>query len=181
MAFLLDGLHEDLNRIQNKPYTETVDSDGRLDEVSVFLACFCDYEHSVIFFQCLHCMLMQVVADEAWQRHKMRNDSFIVDLFQGQFKSKLVCPMCSKVIPNTAIFMKIMNKIHNICIGCCLNKFPRTFPIPFTNIHISPFRFQSPLTLSCTCLYPCPRSKRCYRFIISLKNLTESPLRQVSF
>nr|XP_005162176.1 ubiquitin carboxyl-terminal hydrolase 19 isoform X2 [Danio rerio] len=70
MAFLLDGLHEDLNRIQNKPYTETVDSDGRQDEV---------------------------VAEEAWQRHKMRNDSFIVDLFQGQYKSKLVCPMCSKV------------------------------------------------------------------------------------
>uniref|UniRef100_A0A4W3K929 ubiquitinyl hydrolase 1 n=1 Tax=Callorhinchus milii TaxID=7868 RepID=A0A4W3K929_CALMI len=63
MAFLLDGLHEDLNRIQNKPYTETVDSDGRLDEV---------------------------VAEEAWDRHKMRNDSFIVDLFQGQYKSKLV-------------------------------------------------------------------------------------------
>uniref|UniRef100_A0A8C9WJV4 ubiquitinyl hydrolase 1 n=1 Tax=Scleropages formosus TaxID=113540 RepID=A0A8C9WJV4_SCLFO len=70
MAFLLDGLHEDLNRIQNKPYTETVDSDGRQDEV---------------------------VAEEAWQRHKMRNDSFIVDLFQGQYKSKLVCPICSKV------------------------------------------------------------------------------------
>uniref|UniRef100_A0A8C6JT29 Ubiquitin carboxyl-terminal hydrolase 19 n=1 Tax=Melopsittacus undulatus TaxID=13146 RepID=A0A8C6JT29_MELUD len=70
MAFLLDGLHEDLNRIQNKPYTETVDSDGRPD---------------------------QVVAEEAWQRHKMRNDSFIVDLFQGQYKSKLVCPVCSKV------------------------------------------------------------------------------------
>lgn len=33
MAFLLDGLHEDLNRIQHKPYTETVDSDGRPDEV----------------------------------------------------------------------------------------------------------------------------------------------------
>uniref|UniRef100_A0A8C2IDZ5 ubiquitinyl hydrolase 1 n=1 Tax=Cyprinus carpio TaxID=7962 RepID=A0A8C2IDZ5_CYPCA len=70
MAFLLDGLHEDLNRIQNKPYTETVDSDGRQDEF---------------------------VAEEAWQRHKMRNDSFIVDLFQGQYKSKLVCPVCSKV------------------------------------------------------------------------------------
>ncbi|XP_035596633.1 ubiquitin carboxyl-terminal hydrolase 19 isoform X1 [Oncorhynchus keta] len=75
MAFLLDGLHEDLNRIQNKPYTETVDSDGRLDEVGE----------------------IEVVAEEAWQRHKMRNDSFIVDLFQGQYKSKLVCPMCSKV------------------------------------------------------------------------------------
>ncbi|TRY90639.1 hypothetical protein DNTS_003701 [Danionella cerebrum] len=70
MAFLLDGLHEDLNRIQNKPYTETVDSEGRQDEV---------------------------VAEEAWQRHKMRNDSFIVDLFQGQYKSKLVCPVCAKV------------------------------------------------------------------------------------
>lgn len=39
----------------------------------------------------------QVVAEEAWQRHKMRNDSFIVDLFQGQYKSKLVCPVCAKV------------------------------------------------------------------------------------
>ncbi|KAM4722759.1 ubiquitin carboxyl-terminal hydrolase 19 [Rhinophrynus dorsalis] len=70
MAFLLDGLHEDLNRIQTKPYTETVDSDGRPDEE---------------------------VADEAWLRHKMRNDSFVVDLFQGQYKSKLVCPVCAKV------------------------------------------------------------------------------------
>lgn len=27
----------------------------------------------------------------------MRNDSFVVDLFQGQYKSKLVCPVCAKV------------------------------------------------------------------------------------
>ncbi len=33
MAFLLDGLHEDQNRIKHKPYTQTVDSDGRADEV----------------------------------------------------------------------------------------------------------------------------------------------------
>lgn len=105
MAFLLDGLHEDLNRIQNKPYTETVDSDGRLDEVSRgawgVWTCFCDWEHVLVsFFSTFPLgVLTQVVADEAWQRHKMRNDSFIVDLFQGQFKSKLVCPMCSKVIP----------------------------------------------------------------------------------
>lgn len=33
MAFLLDGLHEDLNRVRDKPYTTTVDSDGRRDEV----------------------------------------------------------------------------------------------------------------------------------------------------
>ncbi|XP_078342012.1 ubiquitin carboxyl-terminal hydrolase 19-like isoform X3 [Crassostrea virginica] len=70
MAFFLDGLHEDLNRIKKKPYTETVDSDGRSDEV---------------------------VADEAWDIYKKRNDSFIVDLFQGQYKSKLTCPVCGKI------------------------------------------------------------------------------------
>lgn len=42
-------------------------------------------------------VLFQVVANEAWEVYKKRNDSFIVDLFQGQYKSKLVCPICEKV------------------------------------------------------------------------------------
>jgi len=33
MAFLLDGLHEDLNRIHNKPYVEIKEADNRPDEV----------------------------------------------------------------------------------------------------------------------------------------------------
>jgi len=33
MAFLLDGLHEDLNRIRNKPYVEIKEADSRPDEV----------------------------------------------------------------------------------------------------------------------------------------------------
>ncbi|XP_013408956.1 ubiquitin carboxyl-terminal hydrolase 19 [Lingula anatina] len=70
MAFLLDGLHEDLNRVRDKPYTETVEDKGRPDEV---------------------------VAAEAWEVYQKRNNSFIVDSFQGQFKSKLVCPHCNKV------------------------------------------------------------------------------------
>lgn len=70
LAFLLDGIHEDLNRVKKKPYTEMVEDRGRPDEV---------------------------VADEAWAVHKKRNDSFIVDLFQGQYKSKLLCPVCHKV------------------------------------------------------------------------------------
>jgi ubiquitin C-terminal hydrolase len=37
------------------------------------------------------------VADQAWEEYKKRNNSFIVDLFQGQYKSKLVCPICGKV------------------------------------------------------------------------------------
>lgn len=41
LAFLLDGLHEDLNRVHDKPYVELKDSNGRSDvivaqEVSLF-------------------------------------------------------------------------------------------------------------------------------------------------
>lgn len=31
LAFLLDGLHEDLNRVHGKPYSELTDSEGRPD------------------------------------------------------------------------------------------------------------------------------------------------------
>lgn len=34
MVFLLDFLHEDLNKIKEKPYIEAKDADGRPDEVS---------------------------------------------------------------------------------------------------------------------------------------------------
>lgn len=39
----------------------------------------------------------QEVAQEAWQNHKRRNDSVIVDTFHGLFKSTLVCPDCGNV------------------------------------------------------------------------------------
>ncbi|KAB2606395.1 ubiquitin carboxyl-terminal hydrolase 8 [Pyrus ussuriensis x Pyrus communis] len=70
LAFLLDGLHEDLNRVKCKPYVEVKDGDGRQDEE---------------------------VADEYWGNHLARNDSIIVDVCQGQYKSTLVCPVCKKV------------------------------------------------------------------------------------
>ncbi|XXG78580.1 hypothetical protein AAC387_Pa08g2500 [Persea americana] len=70
LAFLLDGLHEDLNRVKVKPYVKSKDADGRPDEE---------------------------VADEYWANHIARNDSIIVDVCQGQYKSTLVCPACGKV------------------------------------------------------------------------------------
>ncbi|XP_048050954.1 LOW QUALITY PROTEIN: ubiquitin carboxyl-terminal hydrolase 15-like [Megalobrama amblycephala] len=70
LAFLLDGLHEDLNRIRKKPYIQLKDADGRPDKV---------------------------VAEEAWENHIKRNDSIIVDIFHGLFKSTLVCPVCAKI------------------------------------------------------------------------------------
>ncbi|KIR27707.1 ubiquitin carboxyl-terminal hydrolase 4/11/15 [Cryptococcus deuterogattii R265] len=73
IAFLLDGLHEDLNRILKKPYIEKPDwkpggGDKELAELG----------------------------KECWDGYKKRNDSVIVDLFQGQLKSTLVCPECHK-------------------------------------------------------------------------------------
>ncbi|XP_034687911.1 ubiquitin carboxyl-terminal hydrolase 8 isoform X3 [Vitis riparia] len=70
LAFLLDGLHEDLNRVKCKPYIEAKDGEGRPDEE---------------------------VADEYWRNHLARNDSIIVDVSQGQYRSTLVCPVCKKV------------------------------------------------------------------------------------
>lgn len=73
LAFLLDGLHEDLNRIKKKPYIEKPDwkaggGDRELAELG----------------------------RECWDGYKKRNDSVIVDLFQGQLQSTLVCPDCHK-------------------------------------------------------------------------------------
>ena len=69
ISFLLDGLHEDLNRVLKKPYME-------LNEIEKP-----DKE----------------AAEESWGRHLLRNKSIIVDTFQGQYKSTLVCPECNKV------------------------------------------------------------------------------------
>lgn len=69
LAFLLDGLHEDLNRVHDKPYVELSDSEGRPDIV---------------------------VAQEAWENHLLRNRSIVVELFHGQLKSKVTCGVCKR-------------------------------------------------------------------------------------
>lgn len=73
MEHFLDVLHEDLNRVDRnnvQPATAIENEDKLSDEQ---------------------------LANEQWKRHKERNDSIITELFYGQYKSKLVCPQCSKV------------------------------------------------------------------------------------
>lgn len=67
LAFLLSGLSEDLNRIEDKPYIEAPDSDGRPDEE---------------------------LAEIWWSNHLKREMSIIVALFTGQYKSLLTCQTC---------------------------------------------------------------------------------------
>ena len=71
LAFFLDGLHEDLNRVRQKPYIEEGESDGTDDDSSV--------------------------AAEAWDNFKKRNDSIVSDHIYGQHKSTLTCPKCNRV------------------------------------------------------------------------------------
>ncbi|RKP01268.1 hypothetical protein CXG81DRAFT_12204, partial [Caulochytrium protostelioides] len=70
LGFLLDGLHEDLNRVRKKPYTEVPSMEGQPDVL---------------------------VAKTMWDLHLQRNNSIIVDLFQGQLKSSVKCTHCSNV------------------------------------------------------------------------------------
>ena len=65
---MLDGLHEDLNRVLKKPYIEAVEVGERDDET---------------------------VAAEAWASYLQRDRSVIVDQFQGQLKSTVRCAECS--------------------------------------------------------------------------------------
>ncbi|OJJ31576.1 hypothetical protein ASPWEDRAFT_32201 [Aspergillus wentii DTO 134E9] len=76
LLFLLDGLQEDLNRIQKKPYIEKPDS---TDEMVHNRAALVEF------------------ASKCWDIYKARNDSVITDLFAGMYKSTLHCPACEKV------------------------------------------------------------------------------------
>jgi len=69
LSFLLDYLHEDLNRVLKKPYVEVKDYDGRPDEI---------------------------VAEESWSNHLKRNQSVIQELLHGQLKAQYECSECKK-------------------------------------------------------------------------------------
>jgi ubiquitin C-terminal hydrolase len=71
MGSLLSLLHEDLNRIDKRPVLEPLECEGWSDSK---------------------------IAEESWKRFLSRDHSIIVDNFFGQFKSKLTCPECNKVI-----------------------------------------------------------------------------------
>ncbi|ORX47414.1 cysteine proteinase [Hesseltinella vesiculosa] len=78
VATLLDGLHEDLNRVDKKPYMD-LSEQADLPE--------------------------KEFANLSWSYHKSRNDSIISDLFHGQFRSVLTCTVCSKTSTTFDPFM----------------------------------------------------------------------------
>ncbi|KAL7580968.1 hypothetical protein ACA910_005782 [Epithemia clementina (nom. ined.)] len=67
--FLMDGLHEDLNRVKQKPYVEELEGFGMEDRQA---------------------------AVESWKKHLLRHDSIFVDHCQGMHRSHLTCPQCGR-------------------------------------------------------------------------------------
>ena len=80
LGFLLDGLHEDCNYVVKKPPPVEMTSEREHD---------------------LETLPPQVMSDREWQIYKMRNDSFIVQCFQGQFRNQLRCLTCQRVRPRS--------------------------------------------------------------------------------
>ncbi|XP_077419987.1 ubiquitin carboxyl-terminal hydrolase 8 isoform X1 [Vanacampus margaritifer] len=78
LLFLMDGLHEDLNKADNRKRYKEEDND-HLDD--------------------------QMAADQAWGKHKLLNESIIVALFQGQFKSTVQCQTCHRKSRTFETFM----------------------------------------------------------------------------
>ena len=102
VAFLLDGLHEDLNRVLRKPYVEKPDWEGGQD------------------------LELARLAQKSWEGYMLRNDSVIVDLFQGQYQSTLVCPECQKVrvVRIVLAFAEHRRRSPSHSIRSCISPFP---------------------------------------------------------
>lgn len=100
--FLMDGLHEDLNRVKTKPYVEELEGFGMDD---------------------------QEAAIESWRKHLLRHDSIIVDHCQGMHRSHLTCPRCGResikfdVFSSISLPLATTKKTNSIKLEDCLEKF----------------------------------------------------------
>ncbi|CAD8054281.1 unnamed protein product [Paramecium sonneborni] len=86
LSYLLDGLHEDLNRILNKPIVTDIEITNESD---------------------------QQASEKFWVNYTLRNQSKIQELMVGQYKSTLVCPICSRISKTFDPFMSLSLPIPN--------------------------------------------------------------------
>ncbi|CAK60583.1 unnamed protein product (macronuclear) [Paramecium tetraurelia] len=80
LSYLLDGLHEDLNRVLNKPIVTDIEITNESD---------------------------QQASEKFWINYTLRNQSKIQELMVGQYKSTLVCPICSRISKTFDPFMSL--------------------------------------------------------------------------
>ncbi|BGP39848.1 ubiquitin-specific protease doa4 [Rhodotorula kratochvilovae] len=110
LGFLLDGLHEDCNYVVKKPPPVEMTPEREHD---------------------LETLPPQVMSDREWQIYKMRNDSFIVQCFQGQFRNQLRCLTCQKTSTTYNTFMPLSvpipggRGVGKVSLMACLEQFVR--------------------------------------------------------
>ena len=108
LGFLLDGLHEDLNKVLNKPYVQTPDEQQKDDSIE---------------------------AQNSWNRFLMRNQSLLVDLFYGMYKSTVYCQNkeCNNVSkafdPFATLSLSITSSIRQYVVKCYFVFYDISIPI----------------------------------------------------
>lgn len=118
-AFLLDSLHEDLNRVVDKPQTEKPElPDDKIADPAA----------------------IKELANQCWDLHRKRNDSVILDLFTGLYKSTVVCPECSKVSVTFDPFSDLTLPLPSSNIWVHKVTFvPLSGPVKQTEVALDPF------------------------------------------
>lgn len=133
LTFLLDGLHEDLNRVISKPNNESSpEREAELEKLP-----------------------QQIASEQEWEIYRMRNDSLIVDYFQGQFRNRMECLTCHHVSDDGTLTSRALSysrvprfrlqrpTIH-LCIYPCRyppSRVPQRFPCTRVWTHLSRRRY----------------------------------------
>lgn len=94
LSFLLDGLHEDLNRVRRGRGGGR--QQQRQQQVSMSSCSTTDPPASTFAMDANVAKhdSETVLACKTWKNHLLRNDSIIVDHFQGMQRTSLTCPHC---------------------------------------------------------------------------------------
>ncbi|KAK0466830.1 ubiquitin carboxyl-terminal hydrolase 4 [Desarmillaria tabescens] len=103
LSFLLDGIHEDLNRVTLKPPAVALTPQEEA-EMEKLPAC--------------------IASDREWSRWMSRNNSVIADYFQGQFRNQLQCMTCNTTSTTYNVFSILQLPIPSgkrVTLQQCLN------------------------------------------------------------
>ena len=88
LSFLIDSIHEDLNKVIIKPILNRKSSDWEKKYNSIEI-------------------LDKLKSKLEWNNFLKRNQSIMVDLFYGQYKTSIICPKCSHNSTNFSIFLSL--------------------------------------------------------------------------
>ena len=86
MTFLIDSIHEDLNKVINKPKINRKDS-----EINNYFSLELEHSKSTI----------------EWNNFLKRNQSIMVDLFYGQYKATISCTYCQNKSINFSTYLSL--------------------------------------------------------------------------